>query len=84
MARQRYTITEKAPLPGGTRQFRVLTDAEAETHWRGRDVWAHQRRDKWVCNCTECSSVTVAMLSSCAHSKAVARHLAKEVLTHAA
>ena len=76
-ARQRYSITEKESLPSGTRQFRVVTDLEAETPWRGRDVWAHLRAGRWVCQCTECSSVTVAMLASCAHAKAVARYLAK-------
>ncbi len=79
-ARQRYSVTEKEPMPSGTRQFRVLTDSEVDTPWLGRDVWAFEQFGRWVCQCTECSSATVAMLASCAHAKAVARHLDRQCI----
>lgn len=72
---QRYTITEKDPLSEDTRVFRVLALSEAARPWEGRDVWASKEGVRWVCRCTECSSPTVAMLSSCAHARAVQRHL---------
>lgn len=76
----RYTISEKEPI-SSTRVFSVLEQSELERPWAGRDVWAYQEGSRWVCRCTACSSTMVAMLSSCAHARAVQRHLtAKEPL----
>lgn len=76
---ERFTFNELKPLNDRTRVFQVLRASEVPQPWRGRDVWASMEAGELVCRCTECSTPLAAMSASCAHSKALRRHLLRDV-----
>lgn len=75
----RYYIRDTGHRIGGcgvTEVYAVATVPDAKP-WQEVQVW--HSPDDGACRCVACSTPLVAMSQSCAHARAVKRHIKKEL-----